>query len=48
VPLGQYRRYSAADFHGPRALPLEERGVLVAPPNVRAVFRHAASTTRAA
>jgi len=34
VPLGKYRRYSAADFHGPRALPLEERGVLVAPPNV--------------
>jgi Cft2 family RNA processing exonuclease len=34
VPLGPYRRYSAADFHGPRALPLEERGVLVAPPNV--------------
>jgi len=34
VPLGPYRRYSPADFHGPRALPLEERGVLVAPPNV--------------
>ena len=34
VPLGPYRRYNAADFHGPRALPLEQRGVLVAPPNV--------------
>ena len=34
VPLGPHRRYSAADFHGPRALPLEERGALVAPPNV--------------
>ena len=34
VSLGPYRRYSAADFHGPRALPLEERGVLVAPPHV--------------
>ena len=34
VPLGPYRRYNAADFHGPAALPLEERGVLVAPPNV--------------
>ena len=34
VPLGAYRRYSAAHFHGPKALPLEERGVLVAPPNV--------------
>lgn len=34
MQLGNYRRYSAADFHGPRALPLEERGVLVAPPHV--------------
>ena len=34
VTLGPYRRYNAWDFHGPRALPLEERGVLVAPPNV--------------
>ena len=34
VRLGPYRRYNANDFHGPRALPLEERGVLVAPPNV--------------
>ena len=34
VGLGAYRRYDAADFHGPRALPLEERGVLVAPPQV--------------
>ena len=34
VKLGGYRRFEAADFHGPRALPLEERGVLVAPPQV--------------
>lgn len=34
VPLGAYRRYIAADFHGPKALSLEERGVLVAPPNM--------------
>ena len=34
VQLGAYRRYDAADFHGPRALPLEQRGVLVAPPQV--------------
>ena len=34
VRLGSYRRYDHADFHGPRAIPLEERGVLVAPPNV--------------
>ena len=31
---GPYRPYQAADFHGPRALALGERGVLVAPPNV--------------
>jgi Cft2 family RNA processing exonuclease len=34
VPLGARRRYAAADFRGPHALALEERGVLVAPPNV--------------
>ncbi len=34
VPLGPTRRYAPADFHGRAALPLEERGVLVAPPNV--------------
>jgi Cft2 family RNA processing exonuclease len=34
VPLGRRRRYVAADFHGPKALALEERGVLVAPPQV--------------
>jgi Cft2 family RNA processing exonuclease len=34
VRLGPYRKYNAWDFHGPRALDLEERGVLVAPPNV--------------
>jgi putative mRNA 3-end processing factor len=34
VALGARRRYAAVDFKGPRALPLEERGVLVAPPNV--------------
>ena len=34
VRLGPYRKYNAWDFHGPRALPLEERGVLVAPPYV--------------
>jgi Cft2 family RNA processing exonuclease len=33
VPLGAYRRYAFEDFHGPRALDLRERGVLVAPPN---------------
>jgi Cft2 family RNA processing exonuclease len=32
--VGPYRRYNAADFHGPAALPLEQRGVLVAPPHV--------------
>ena len=31
--LGTYRRYAYADFHGPAALDLAERGVLVAPPN---------------
>jgi Cft2 family RNA processing exonuclease len=34
VRLGAFRRYAPGDFHGPRALPLEERGVLVAPPQV--------------
>jgi Cft2 family RNA processing exonuclease len=33
VKLGAYRRYAFEDFHGPAALPPEERGVLVAPPN---------------
>jgi Cft2 family RNA processing exonuclease len=32
------RRYAASDFRGPKALPLEERGVLVAPPNVARSF----------
>jgi Cft2 family RNA processing exonuclease len=34
VELGIYRRYSFEDFHGPHALALEQRGVLVAPPHV--------------
>jgi Cft2 family RNA processing exonuclease len=34
VKLGAYRRYVAEDFHGPRALDLLQRGVLIAPPNV--------------
>ena len=34
VPLGPYRRYAAADFHGKGAIDLDERGVLVAPPQV--------------
>jgi Cft2 family RNA processing exonuclease len=34
VQLGAYRRYVAEDFHGPRALDLLQRGVLIAPPNV--------------
>jgi len=33
VALGSFRKYDAADFHGPRALDLRQRGVLVAPPN---------------
>ena len=33
VDLGRYRRYAFGDFHGPAALDLRERGVLVAPPN---------------
>jgi Cft2 family RNA processing exonuclease len=39
VKLGSYRRYVAADFHGPRALDLMQRGALIGPPNVaRAAF----------
>jgi putative mRNA 3-end processing factor len=34
VALGAYRRYYFEDFHGPGALDLRERGVLVAPPQV--------------
>ncbi|HEX8914425.1 MAG TPA: MBL fold metallo-hydrolase RNA specificity domain-containing protein [Humisphaera sp.] len=34
VPLGPYRKYAYGDFHGPAALDLAERGVLVAPPQV--------------
>lgn len=34
VKLGAYRRYAADDFHGPRALDLMQRGVLIGPPNV--------------
>jgi Cft2 family RNA processing exonuclease len=34
VPLGTYRKYAFEDFHGPAALDLRERGVLVAPPQV--------------
>jgi Cft2 family RNA processing exonuclease len=34
VGLGAYRRYAFADFHGPSALDIGERGVLVAPPHV--------------
>ena len=33
VKLGPFRRYAYADFHGPAALDLRERGVLVAPPS---------------
>jgi Cft2 family RNA processing exonuclease len=32
--VGDVRRYAPEDFHGPRALDLQERGVLVAPPSV--------------
>lgn len=34
VALGKYQRYEAKNFHGPTALDLAERGVLVAPPQV--------------
>ena len=34
TPLGAYKRYRSEDFHGPAALDLAERGVLVAPPQV--------------
>jgi putative mRNA 3-end processing factor len=33
VELGPYRRYAFENFHGPKALDLAERGVLVAPPS---------------
>jgi putative mRNA 3-end processing factor len=33
VELGAYRRYAFEDFHGPKAMDLRERGVLVAPPS---------------
>ena len=33
VSLGRLRRYHAADFAGPKALDLPERGVLIAPPS---------------
>lgn len=33
VEVGPFRRYRREDFHGADALPLEERGVLLAPPN---------------
>jgi Cft2 family RNA processing exonuclease len=32
--VGDVRRYAPEDFHGPRALDLQERGVLVSPPSV--------------
>lgn len=38
VTLRPRRRYAAADFRGPAALPLEERGVLVAPPSAARSF----------
>lgn len=39
VALGPRRKYKAADFRGAHAVPLEERGVLVAPPQVaRSLF----------
>src|SRR5687768_4612640 len=34
VKLGSYRRYASEDFHGPAAIDLRCRGVLVAPPYV--------------
>jgi len=34
VSLGPFRRYRPEDFHGPAAIDLAERGVLVAPPQV--------------
>ncbi len=33
VDLGPYRRYRYEDFHGPAAIDLHERGVLIAPPH---------------
>ena len=38
VPLGPRRKYKAADFRGKHELSLEERGVLVAPPQVARSF----------
>ncbi|MFN4241742.1 MAG: hypothetical protein ACK4PI_00740 [Tepidisphaerales bacterium] len=39
VSAGSWRRYQPSDFHGPDALPLTERGVLIAPPgNARTAF----------
>ena len=38
VVLGPRRRYQAGDFRGSAALPIEERGVLVAPPQVARSF----------
>jgi Cft2 family RNA processing exonuclease len=34
VSLGRFRRYAYGDFHGDAALPLEQRGALIAPPHV--------------
>lgn len=34
VRVGEHRRYNFVDFHGDRPLDLQERGVLVAPPQV--------------
>ena len=34
VDLGRFRRYAYEDFHGPHAIDLRCRGVLVAPPHV--------------
>lgn len=34
VPLGAFRRYAYEDFHGPHAVDLRCRGVLIAPPHV--------------
>lgn len=33
-PLGRYRKYAYEDFHGPNAIDLRCRGVLIAPPHV--------------
>jgi Cft2 family RNA processing exonuclease len=34
VPLGNIRKYTFEDFHGPSPVDLRERGILVAPPSV--------------